>query len=571
MRPFLLDAPSSLPSCGISRLTCLISCFACIVRQSYQAIRRRWVCLSFRAVHNNNHTHTQSPYKPNGARFVGFFFNLVFLRVKCLFGCLRCRMWTNELIVFVYFIDEFSWQPFSLCNEIYRIYERDTTTKKSEWKLKKKKKQIQFAEENLDFCEFFCSGGKWIKNNFFFHNRCATAIYVRMEKVKKIYFRSSELWERKRRCKTFDRSIDTVEKCKTKSTLPRRIENLCNWTEQREIARIKMLCTSPPPPPASPAGSEISVGAPSPPPSHHRQSPIEQQSPLQLQNERRRGPSGVFGGDDYFRPLKRLRGITNSTRERSTSPPPPPPPPPTRSSIEGVKSFSIADILGHDATGGTNNNNSHTNSNNSSSNSPSTLHHQLNGKIVRPWDHLRGPVQAVRPFLPPALLHYEHRLAIDYHRHLEHLNAQAQLLRHMNMTMDMKSESGSERSSSAASDCCSPEIGSSGSRMSEHHMHHSRGEQQSSPAQHHHSGGGNGGNGQKTKPNGTPLDALFQMTNKSFDESQGDNDTGIFDVVDFDVSRACCMHCMPIVNLFFLFHQSKCNRTLFVPFEPIYI
>lgn len=299
--------------------------------------------------------------------------------------------------------------------------------------------------------------------------------------------------------------------------------------KKRKLKLRKMLCTSPPPPPASPAGSEISVGAPSPPPSHQRQSPIEPHTPIQLQNERRRG--GI-GGDDYFRPLKRLRGITNASRERSTSPPPPLPPP-TRSSIEGVKSFSIADILGHDATGGTNNNSLTT-----TNGSPSTLHHQLNGKIVRPWDHLRGPVQAVRPFLPPALLHYEHRLAIDYHRHLEHLNAQAQLLRHMNMTMDMKSESGSERSSSAASDCCSPEIGSSGSRLSEHHMHHSSGQhQQSSPAQHHHSSG----NGQKTKPNGTPLDALFQMTNKSFDESQGDNDTGIFDVVWL----ACCiLHCI---------------------------
>lgn len=290
-----------------------------------------------------------------------------------------------------------------------------------------------------------------------------------------------------------------------------------------------MLCTSPPPPPASPAGSEISVGAPSPPPSHQRQSPIDPQAPIPLQNERRRGPGGGIG-DDYFRPLKRLRGITNASRERSTSPPPP------RPSIEGVKSFSIADILGHEAAGGGNNNNNNSHTTTNSAASP--LHHQLNGKIVRPWLNLHGQVQAVRPFLPPALLHYEHRLAIDYHRHLEHLNAQAQLLRHMNMTMDMKSESGSERSSSAASDCCSPEIGSSGSRLSEHHMHHSSGQQQSSPAQHHHSSGN--GNGQKTKPNGTPLDALFQMTNKSFDESQGDNDTGILDVVD--LHAACPFH-----------------------------
>lgn len=136
-------------------------------------------------------------------------------------------------------------------------------------------------------------------------------------------------------------------------------------------------------------------------------------------------------------------------------------------------------------------------------------------KIVRPWDQFRGSVHAVRPFLPPALLHYEHRLALDYHRHLEHLNAQAQLLRHMNinMTMDLKSESGSERSSSAASDCCSPEIGS-GSRLSDHHMHHSGSQQSQQSSQSHHS--------QKlTKPSDTPLDALFQMTNKNFDESQG--------------------------------------------------
>lgn len=136
-------------------------------------------------------------------------------------------------------------------------------------------------------------------------------------------------------------------------------------------------------------------------------------------------------------------------------------------------------------------------------------------KIVRPWDQFRGSVHAVRPFLPPALLHYEHRLALDYHRHLEHLNAQAQLLRHMNinMTMDLKSESGSERSSSAASDCCSPEIGS-GSRLSDHHMHHSGSQQSQQSSQSHHS--------QKmTKPSDTPLDALFQMTNKNFDEREG--------------------------------------------------
>lgn len=231
-----------------------------------------------------------------------------------------------------------------------------------------------------------------------------------------------------------------------------------------------MLCASPSP--ASPAGSEISVGAPSPPPENKR-------------------------GEDYFGPLKKLKMI-DGRRERSSSP--------SRSSLEGVKSFSIADILGHDDS--------------SSSTTQNSSHLQSATKIVRPWDHLRGPVP-VRPFLPPALLHYEHRLALDYQRQIqEHLNAQAQLLRHMNMNINMNigmdiipSESGSDRSSSAASDCCSPEIGT---RLSDHHHHHHT-QQQSH---------GNGGNGQKSKPNGTPLDALFQMTNKNFDETQGENDSG---------------------------------------------
>lgn len=243
-----------------------------------------------------------------------------------------------------------------------------------------------------------------------------------------------------------------------------------------------MLCTTPLPP-ASPAGSEISVGAPSPPP-HKSES--------------------RHGGEDYFRPLKKLKGIS-SQRERSATPP-------SRSSLEGVKSFSIADILGHES-----------NLSVKQEDQPNHLHQPT--KIVRPWDHLRGPVHAVRPFLPPALLHYEHRLALDYQRHLEHLNAQAQLFRHMTMGAAdiIKSESGSERSSSVASDCCSPEIGSSGSRLSEHHHQAQRANSPRHGAAQHHS--------QKTKPNGTPLDALFQMTNKSFDESQGDEFTGTFVVL----------------------------------------
>ncbi|EAT43305.1 AAEL005246-PA [Aedes aegypti] len=257
-----------------------------------------------------------------------------------------------------------------------------------------------------------------------------------------------------------------------------------------------MLCRSPPP--ASPAGSEISVGSPSPPPvDHHHHH--------HLQNHHNRS-------DDYFSPLKRLRMVehhSTSPKEPSPKPEPPSPPPTAASSASSVKSFSIADILGRDTES-------------SNRDSALALHHHHSTlqaaatKIVRPWDHLRGPIP-VRPFLPPALLHYEHRLALDYHQQLqEHFRAQAQLLRHMSMDI-IPSESGSERSSSAASgDCCSPEIG----RSSEHQS-----SQSSSSGSNNNNGGANGSGkvaGQKTTPNGTPLDALFQMTNKNFDEGNED-------------------------------------------------
>lgn len=114
-----------------------------------------------------------------------------------------------------------------------------------------------------------------------------------------------------------------------------------------------MMCATNSSPPPSPAGSEISVGAPSPPPK-------SQQHP---ENDRRRN------GDDYFRPLKRLKGIVNS-RERSVSPPS------QRSTLEGVKSFSIADILGHE-TNANNNNNSTTASNQHQTTVSWALHTQI--------------------------------------------------------------------------------------------------------------------------------------------------------------------------------------------------
>jgi len=160
-----------------------------------------------------------------------------------------------------------------------------------------------------------------------------------------------------------------------------------------------------------------------------------------------------------------------------------------------VKSFSIADILGRDA--------------NKCANPRDTINSlahnlQQQARIVRPWDHLQHPI-SIRPLLPPALLHYEQRLAMDYHQQLqEHFRAQAQLLRHMNLEI-IPSESGSERSSSVASDCCSPDIGRSSDTSNRSHNQQQQ-KQQS--------------NNNNKSPNGTPLDALFQLSNKNFDEQQ---------------------------------------------------
>lgn len=345
--------------------------------------------------------------------------------------------------------------------------------------------------------------------------------------------------------------------------------------------------------PASPAESEISVGgAPSPLP-HHRNTIdlLQHQHLIMQQHAAAAAAAGLTRSavgnvpEEYFQPFKRLRmSAESNSRDRTPSPTPslvtgttatapsqPPPPTTTtaKSHIEGVKSFSIADILGHEkrrrsssppssplaataarsgmiaaaaaafqpradltqeiVTGGVTH--------------PGAAAILLPGsQIVRPWDHLLGPMP-VRPFIPQALLHYEHRLALDYHRQLqEHFSAQAQLLRHMGMETLIPSESGSERSSSAASDCCSPEIAGARhsadvqarSHSSPHGAHTERDrERQSSSATSLGSSAGTNttmggsanssgiGASSKTKPNGTPLDALFQMTTKDFSETEG--------------------------------------------------
>ncbi|KAG5671543.1 hypothetical protein PVAND_001736 [Polypedilum vanderplanki] len=103
---------------------------------------------------------------------------------------------------------------------------------------------------------------------------------------------------------------------------------------------------------------------------------------------------------------------------------------------------------------------------------------------------------------------------MEYHQQLqEHFHAQAQLLRHMNLEI-IPSESGSDRSSSVASgDCCSPDIGRSSENSTRSQNHHQQQQQQ---------GSSNSGN---KSPNGKPLDALFQLSNKNFDEAVEEEDS----------------------------------------------
>ncbi|XP_075153481.1 ladybird late isoform X2 [Haematobia irritans] len=153
------------------------------------------------------------------------------------------------------------------------------------------------------------------------------------------------------------------------------------------------------------------------------------------------------------------------------------------------------------------------------------------------------PQLSLSPFIPPALLQYEQRLAWDYHRQLqEHFNAQAQLLRQMSMDPNIiPSEDGSERggsrdSSLAGSQCCSPEVNvaSDDEVGEEDELIERCGRKSQSSSQEHLS---TNGTEESTKSMGTksskassdtPLDALFQLSTKNFDEDQDPATLSIF-------------------------------------------
>ncbi|XP_053946222.1 uncharacterized protein LOC128855386 [Anastrepha ludens] len=140
------------------------------------------------------------------------------------------------------------------------------------------------------------------------------------------------------------------------------------------------------------------------------------------------------------------------------------------------------------------------------------------------WQAMRSAATALplRPFLPPALLHYEQRLAWDYQRQLqEHFQAQAQLLRQMSMDPSIiPSEDGSERShsSSTGSECCSP--GLSGAPTSADGEATAGCDDKAGENDARKGKDATYGKSQKGASD-TPLDALFQLSTKNFDDGSG--------------------------------------------------
>ncbi|XP_011291275.1 homeobox protein Nkx-2.3 isoform X3 [Musca domestica] len=322
---------------------------------------------------------------------------------------------------------------------------------------------------------------------------------------------------------------------------------MCGLLKELPLPPTTMIRSS------SPAMSEISVGSPSPPPMH-RSYILSSNSKLHsLQNglKRIKNTLETSQNGEFVAPLPQRR----------------------KSSNERVKSFSIADILGKKEED--------TKSGERKSTTPPqiSVNPNISGPVIAnglpismapvvpaanslimlelpkvlppPWtDPTRLPpnvtsthIPSLAPFFPPALLHYEQRLAWDYQRQLqEHFHAQAQLLRQMSLDPNIiPSEDGSERggsrdSSSGGSRCCSPEVNVASSDEEaddDDNNSEDRGKRQSQLQERLSqttTEGSNKGASEKTSkvPSDTPLDALFQLSTKNFDEDQDPATLSIF-------------------------------------------
>ncbi|XP_034944156.1 homeobox protein Hmx-like [Chelonus insularis] len=206
--------------------------------------------------------------------------------------------------------------------------------------------------------------------------------------------------------------------------------------------------------------------------------------------------------DDYFKPLKRLKMVPiqqsdeEDDRDRDTN-------------ERGVKSFSILDILSH----------------------------RPKAKIVRPWDssessnHHRQQQLQQQHQQQQSLQHLHHHALV--HSTPRDLSLMSMSLASMSSSMSeppLSSSSSSGRSS--VSDSGSPDPLTHHHHHHQHHslhhglhpgIHHSAMQQQlkrKSSGSQQHQQGQSGQHGKRSTGQGSPLDALFQMTSKTFDAGE---------------------------------------------------
>lgn len=217
---------------------------------------------------------------------------------------------------------------------------------------------------------------------------------------------------------------------------------------------------------------EISVGCPSPalnsPKNYSRESSQSQSFEIEDSNCR------CEDNEDYFKPLKKLKMVHIQTERRIS---------PTieiEDKTDGVKSFSIADILNHRPAKAT--------------------------KIVRPWD--TDPEKVAQQNLERLQRHFSVQ--------------QMALLRpdFAGFGASYTSETASDRSSSVTSDCCSPDIVTTQRQRTQN----------------------------SKQPGNTPLDALFQMTSKTFDSNQGESSAGKCDLFSYGCFEKIYLHYLSIVS-----------------------
>ncbi|KAI4504424.1 hypothetical protein M0802_000895 [Mischocyttarus mexicanus] len=238
------------------------------------------------------------------------------------------------------------------------------------------------------------------------------------------------------------------------------------------------------------------------------------------------GTSATTGAtDDYFKPLKRLQMVQmqHSDEEEDRD---------RDSNERGVKSFSILDILSH----------------------------RPKAKIVRPWDtvdstlghrqHLHHHHHQQQQHQQQQQQHLQNHL---HHHHLHHhnhsTNSNNRDLSLMGMSLASMSSTISEPPLSSSSSSGRSSVSDSGSPDPLAHHHHHHHHHHLHAARHHavhpglhaaalqqqqqqqqqqfkkkssqqHGNSQTGQNGKRSTGQGSPLDALFQMTSKTFDAGE---------------------------------------------------